>query len=178
MLRQPSSKYAHGRSHSLLKVCAQGDKSRPRPTPSPSRLPGAELPLVRCLAQVKTFHDAEAIVIGHQDGKGRHAGRLGALELRMACGKTVWWRERAASLGAPTAAGLTMRHHRPLHLYSSSAALAFPTTSARTRRPLARLWLTSFRCEAGRGRGCKWTEAGCSVAPRWLTLRFAAGVHG
>jgi DNA ligase-1 len=47
MLRQPGSKYAVGRSATLLKV--------------------------------KTFHDAEAKVIGHQSGAGRHKGRLGAL---------------------------------------------------------------------------------------------------
>ena len=47
MLRQPKSKYAIGRSTTLLKV--------------------------------KTFHDAEARVIGHADGSGKHKGRLGAL---------------------------------------------------------------------------------------------------
>lgn len=31
------------------------------------------------LLKVKTFHDAEARVIGHQEGAGRHKGRLGAL---------------------------------------------------------------------------------------------------
>ncbi len=31
------------------------------------------------LLKVKTFHDAEAKVIGHQPGAGRHKGRLGAL---------------------------------------------------------------------------------------------------
>jgi DNA ligase 1 len=29
--------------------------------------------------KVKTMHDAEAVVIGHEPGKGRHEGRLGAL---------------------------------------------------------------------------------------------------
>jgi DNA ligase len=49
MLRQPGSKYAVGRSATLLKV--------------------------------KTFHDADAKVVGHVPGKGKHAGRLGALEV-------------------------------------------------------------------------------------------------
>jgi DNA ligase-1 len=51
MLRQPGSKYAVGRSSTLLKV--------------------------------KSFHDAEAVVLGHQAGEGRHKGRLGALLVRL-----------------------------------------------------------------------------------------------
>ena len=35
------------------------------------------------LLKVKTFHDAEAVVIGHQPGKGRHKGRLGALLVQL-----------------------------------------------------------------------------------------------
>lgn len=35
------------------------------------------------LLKVKTFHDAEARVIGHDPGKGKHKGRLGALVLEM-----------------------------------------------------------------------------------------------
>ncbi|MCX6903006.1 MAG: DNA ligase [Verrucomicrobia bacterium] len=38
------------------------------------------------LLKVKTFHDAEAIVVGHQAGAGRHQGRLGALLVRLANG--------------------------------------------------------------------------------------------
>ena len=38
------------------------------------------------LLKVKTFHDAEARVVGHDAGKGRHLGRLGALVLEMADG--------------------------------------------------------------------------------------------
>jgi len=51
MLREPGSKYAVGRSSTLLKI--------------------------------KTFHDAEAIVVGHQAGAGKHVGRLGALLVRL-----------------------------------------------------------------------------------------------
>lgn len=54
MLRQPASKYAIGRSSTLLKV--------------------------------KQFHDAEARVVGHQPGAGRHKGRLGALLVELANG--------------------------------------------------------------------------------------------
>jgi DNA ligase-1 len=35
------------------------------------------------LLKVKTFHDAEAIIIGHQAGAGRHKGRMGALLVRL-----------------------------------------------------------------------------------------------
>jgi DNA ligase-1 len=36
--------------------------------------------------KVKTFHDAEAVVVGHEPGKGRHEGRLGALRARLPSG--------------------------------------------------------------------------------------------
>ncbi len=35
------------------------------------------------LLKVKSFHDAEAIIVGHQAGAGRHKGRMGALLVRM-----------------------------------------------------------------------------------------------
>jgi DNA ligase 1 len=54
MLRQPGSRYEHGRSTTLLKV--------------------------------KTFHDAEATVIAHLPGTGRHKGRLGALLVELPSG--------------------------------------------------------------------------------------------
>ena len=38
------------------------------------------------LIKVKTFKDAEATVIGHQGGAGKHKGRLGALQVRLADG--------------------------------------------------------------------------------------------
>lgn len=38
------------------------------------------------LLKVKTFHDAEAIVIGHAPGKGKHKGRMGALEVELTDG--------------------------------------------------------------------------------------------
>ncbi len=40
------------------------------------------------LLKVKTFHDAEARVIGHQPGQGRHRGRLGALLAELPSGVT------------------------------------------------------------------------------------------
>ena len=38
------------------------------------------------LLKVKTFHDADAKVVEHLPGSGRHAGRLGALEVELADG--------------------------------------------------------------------------------------------
>jgi len=35
-----------------------------------------------CLLKVKTFSDAEATVIGYEEGKGRNAGLMGALVVR------------------------------------------------------------------------------------------------
>lgn len=35
------------------------------------------------LLKVKNFHDAEAVVVGHQAGAGRHQGRMGALLVRL-----------------------------------------------------------------------------------------------
>jgi DNA ligase-1 len=40
------------------------------------------------LLKVKTFHDAEARVLAHQEGSGRHKGRLGALLVEMPDGTT------------------------------------------------------------------------------------------
>ena len=49
------------------------------------RQPGSQYVAGRSttLLKVKTFHDAEAIVVGHQAGAGRHKGRMGALLVRL-----------------------------------------------------------------------------------------------
>ena len=39
------------------------------------------------LLKVKTFHDAEATVIGHEPGRGKHSGRLGAVVATLPNGK-------------------------------------------------------------------------------------------
>lgn len=39
------------------------------------------------LLKVKPWDDAEAVVVGHQPGKGRHAGALGALRVRRPDGR-------------------------------------------------------------------------------------------
>ena len=62
------------------------------------------------LLKVKSFHDAEAVVVGHEPGKGRHKGRLGALAValpdgtRFAVGSGFTDAERAA----PPAVGVTV----------------------------------------------------------------------
>src|SRR5204862_4732912 len=38
------------------------------------------------LLKVKSFQDAEAVVVAHQAGAGRHAGRMGALLMRLSNG--------------------------------------------------------------------------------------------
>ncbi|NUQ64510.1 MAG: DNA ligase [Pirellulales bacterium] len=49
------------------------------------RQPGSVYEIGRSstLLKVKSFHDAEAVVVDHQAGKGKHKGRLGALVVRM-----------------------------------------------------------------------------------------------
>lgn len=49
------------------------------------REPGSQYEIGRSttLLKVKTFHDAEAVVIEHVPGKGRHKGRMGALLARL-----------------------------------------------------------------------------------------------
>lgn len=39
------------------------------------------------LLKIKTFHDAEARVIGYVGGQGKHSGSTGALKCEMECGK-------------------------------------------------------------------------------------------
>lgn len=54
------------------------------------RRPGSKYEIGRSnsLLKVKTFHDAEARVIGHAPGTGKHKGRLGALICELADGVT------------------------------------------------------------------------------------------
>lgn len=36
----------------------------------------------KSLQKVKTFKDAEAIVLNYEDGKGKHKGMMGALKMK------------------------------------------------------------------------------------------------
>lgn len=62
------------------------------------------------LLKVKSFQDAEAVVIGHQAGAGRHKGRLGALLVQMADGTkfSVGTGFSDAERGAPPPIGSTI----------------------------------------------------------------------
>lgn len=52
------------------------------------RRPGSAYEIGRCgvLVKIKTFLDAEAVVLGHESGTGRHKGRLGSLRCVLANG--------------------------------------------------------------------------------------------
>lgn len=66
------------------------------------------------LLKVKRFHDAEAIVTGHQDGLGKHKGRLGALLVRLPSGVTfavgTGFSDRERSAPPPIGATITFRY--------------------------------------------------------------------
>ncbi len=64
------------------------------------------------LLKVKTFHDADAVVLGHQPGKGRHKGRLGALLVAMPNGTqfAVGTGFSDAQRAAPPAIGATITY--------------------------------------------------------------------
>jgi DNA ligase-1 len=80
------------------------------------RRPGSKYEVGRSnsLLKVKTFHDAEARVIGHAPGTGKHKGRLGALICELADGVTfnVGTGFSDAERGAPPSIGslITFRY--------------------------------------------------------------------
>lgn len=66
------------------------------------------------LLKVKSFRDAEAVVVGHEPGKGKHAGRLGALVVRLASGKTfsvgTGFTDKERANPPPVGATITFRY--------------------------------------------------------------------
>jgi DNA ligase-1 len=66
------------------------------------------------LLKVKSFKDADAVVIGHQGGAGKHKGRLGALLVRLADGTEfavgTGFRDRERSDPPPIGATITFRY--------------------------------------------------------------------
>jgi DNA ligase-1 len=66
------------------------------------------------LLKVKTFHDAEGVVVDHVAGKGRHKGRLGALVVRMPDGTEfsvgTGFRDRERADPPPVGSTITFRY--------------------------------------------------------------------
>lgn len=63
----------------LERVEALGGEGLMLRQPGSKYIPGRSTTLLK----VKTFHDAEATVVGHDAGKGKHTGRLGALSCQL-----------------------------------------------------------------------------------------------
>lgn len=76
------------------------------------RRPGSAYEVGRSatLLKVKSFQDAEAVVVGHEPGKGRHKGRLGALVVALPDGTrfSVGSGLSDAERGAPPEVGATV----------------------------------------------------------------------
>ncbi len=93
------------------------------------RRPGSSYEVGRShsLLKVKSFFDAEARVVGHQDGAGRHRGRLGALLVELADGTrfAVGSGLSDAERGAPPPVGtiITFRYQE----LSDGGVPRFPT---------------------------------------------------
>ena len=90
MLARSASKFAREHTHErcknldalraeLKRVEALGGEGLMLRQPGSKYVAGRSATLLK----VKTFHDAEALVIGHQAGAGRHKGRMGALLVRL-----------------------------------------------------------------------------------------------
>jgi DNA ligase-1 len=67
------------------------------------------------LLKLKPLHDAEARVIGHMAGRGRHAGRMGALRVRSAAGVDFLlgsgFSDAERDSPPPTGSWVTFTHH-------------------------------------------------------------------
>lgn len=68
--------------HRLSEVEAKGGEGLILRRPQSSYIAGRS----RDILKVKSYQDADAVVIGHRPGKGRHAGRLGALWVELSNG--------------------------------------------------------------------------------------------
>ena len=142
-LATAKAKYARPHEHELC-------KDRP-PPPELARVeslggeglmlrqPGSKYEAGRSstLLKVKTFHDAEARVIGHQPGAGRHKGRLGALVVdlpngtQFSVGTGFSDAERDTPADRPD-------HHLPLPGTLRRRRAALPQLRRRPRRAVTR----------------------------------------
>ena len=87
------------------------------------------------LLKVKSFTDAEARVVGHEPGKGRHKGRLGALARRTARRRPI--RRRDRPVGRRTGRPAAARQHDHVPLPGADRRRRAPVPVVR-RRPIDR----------------------------------------
>jgi DNA ligase-1 len=143
------------------------------------------------LLKVKTFHDAEARVLKHLEGSGRHKGRLGALLVEMPDGTTfsVGTGFSDAEREGPPAVGslITFRYQElseagvprfPSYVGVRAAAEPSPAVSKGAMpvpTPSAKSAVRRF--EFSEGRSSKFWEV--SAVGREVTVRFGrAGTEG
>jgi DNA ligase-1 len=149
------------------------------------------------LLKVKTFHDAEAVVIGHEAGKGKHTGRLGALVVRLPSGITfsvgTGFTDAARSTPPPVGATITFRYQElteagvprfPSYVgvrVVDVPVLAGPLTPAEPTAPPTTTVVslpTASTSTAGKPRYFEYTDAksskfwevvqnGCDMTTRW-----------
>ena len=80
------------------------------------RQPGSKYEAGRSstLLKIKSFRDADAVVLGHQAGEGRHKGRLGALLVRLPSGIEfavgTGFSDKERSAPPPVGATITFRY--------------------------------------------------------------------
>jgi DNA ligase-1 len=150
------------------------------------RQPGSAYAVGRSatLLKVKTFKDAEATVIGHQPGAGKHKGRLGALLVRLTDGKEfavgTGFTDKEREAPPPVGSVITFRYQelsdagiprfpsyvgvridaRPGPLPATTKPVAAPAAAAGGKR----------RFECAEGTSNKFWEvsvSGCDLTTRW-----------
>lgn len=143
------------------------------------------------LLKIKSFRDAEALVIGHQNGAGRHKGRLGALLVRLADGTEfavgTGFSDKERAAPPPVGATITFRYQElsdggvprfPSYVgvradapVAAAAAVVKPTKPAAKTAPVV-------VSTAGKGRRFEYVEgksskfweveqSGAEVTTRW-----------
>lgn len=143
------------------------------------------------LLKIKSFHDAEAMVIAHQPGKGKHKGKLGALVARLEDGTEfsigTGLSERDRANPPPVGSLVTFRYQElsdggvprfPSFVRASSAPIAAqptavpaPAAKARTPHvPAAANNGANRRFELVEGSSSKFWEV--SVAGTEVTVRY------